>query len=249
MEAMILAAGIGTRLRPLTDTVPKALVPVRGRPLLAHVLDRVVEAGATRVIVNTHHHAAQVRAWLEGHRPLGVEIALSHEPDGPYDTGGGFLAAAPLFHWAGPILLHNVDVLSRIPLADVFAAHQTARAQATEPLVATLAVQDRPTSRWLLFDDRGLLGRERLGPDGAVIDQEHARTPVGSPIRRAFAGIHIVNRSVWGRCRRTGTFSMIDLYLDLVREGQVVRPMDVTAFDWLDVGTPQRLAEAEARWL
>src|SRR3970040_1431316 len=95
MEAMILAAGGRTRLRPLTEPTPQAPPVVRGRPLLAHVMDRLVAAGATRIVVNVHHHADQIAAFLERHAPPGVEVALSPEPDGPYGTGGGLRAAGP----------------------------------------------------------------------------------------------------------------------------------------------------------
>ena len=99
---MVLAAGAGTRLRPLTDRIPKALIDVGGRPLLARVIDRLVGAGATRLIVNAHHHEGQIASWLEHHAPPDVEVVLSREPDGPYDTGGGLLAAAPLLGRGGP---------------------------------------------------------------------------------------------------------------------------------------------------
>jgi NDP-sugar pyrophosphorylase family protein len=249
MEAMILAAGAGTRLRPLTDRMPKALVPVRGRPLLAHVMDRLVAAGATRLIVNTCHHAGQIAAFLERHAPPGVEIALSHEPDGPYDTGGGLLAAAPLFRKDGPILLHNVDVLSRIPLDALLAAHRAARERAEGRLVATLAVQDRGAGRQLLFDDEGLMGREQRGegPGGAGGDAERVREPIGALRRWSFAGIHVVEPAVFELCERTGRFSIRTLYLDLAQRGYRILPVDVSAHEWFEVGTPARLAEAEAR--
>jgi MurNAc alpha-1-phosphate uridylyltransferase len=248
---MILAAGAGTRLRPLTDRIPKALVPVRGRPLLAHVMDRLVLAGATRIIVNTCHHPDQIAAFLDRHTPPGVEVALSHEPDGPYDTGGGLLAAAPLFRRDGPILLHNVDVLSRIPLDLLLAAHGAADAhwgeRAGGPLVATLAVQDRGAERQLLFDDDGLMGWERRGSDGAVRESRHVRGPVG-PLRRwSFAGIQVVAPALFDLGDRTGSFPLRMLYLDLAQRGYRILPVDVSAHEWLDVGTPERLAEAEAR--
>lgn len=246
MEAMILAAGEGTRLRPLTDRMPKALVPVRGRPLLAHVLDRLVAAGATRIVVNTCRHGEQVEAYLSGHTPPGVEVLLSPEPGGPYETGGGLLAAAPLFQGDGPILLHNVDVLSRIPLDELLRAHRSARTPAGEPL-ATLAVQDRGAARALLFDDEGLMGRESRGQGGAVTESERVRDPVGAVRRWSFAGIHVVEPSIFELCERTGTFSIRTLYLDLARAGHRIQPLDVSAAEWFEVGSPERLAEAEAR--
>jgi NDP-sugar pyrophosphorylase family protein len=249
MEAMILAAGAGTRLRPLTDRMPKALVPVRGRPLLAHVMDRLVAAGATRIIVNACRHAEQIAAFLDRHTPPGVECALSCEPDGPYDTGGGLLAAAPLFRRDGPFLLHNVDVLSRIPLDLLLATHRAGREGAEGRLVATLAVQDRGAGRQLLFDDEGLLGREQRGegPGGAVGESERIREPVGALQRWSFAGIHVVEPTIFELAERVGVFSIRTLYLDLAQRGYRIQPVDVSAYEWLDVGTHARLAEAEAR--
>jgi NDP-sugar pyrophosphorylase family protein len=246
MEAMILAAGAGTRLRPLTDRMPKALIPVRGRPLLAHVLERLVAAGATRVVVNTCHQADAIAAYLAEHTPAGVEIRLSHEPDGPYDTGGGFRAAAHRFGGDGPILLHAVDVLSRIPLASLLEQHRAARARHGDRVLATLAVQQRPNARRLLFDNEGLLGRERRAADGSALEARRARASVGREWDRAFAGIHVVEPAILGHTDRTGVFSLHDLYLDAVARGFRVEPADVSAFAWQDVGTPERLREAEA---
>jgi NDP-sugar pyrophosphorylase family protein len=247
MEAMILAAGAGTRLRPLTDRIPKALITVRGRPLLAHVLDRLVTAGASRIIVNTHHYAEQIGAFVATHTPPGVEIVFSPEPGGPYDTGGGLLAAAPLFRREGPFLLHNVDVLSRIPLAGLLAAHRTARDGAAGPLVASLAVQGRDTRRRLLFDGEGLMGWENRGSDGTVLASERVREPVGELRAWSFTGIHVLEPTVFDSVERTGRFSIVAWYLDLARRGYTILPVDVSAHEWIDVGTPERLAEAEAR--
>jgi MurNAc alpha-1-phosphate uridylyltransferase len=246
MEAMILAAGIGTRLRPLTDRTPKALLPVRGRPLLAHVMDRLVAAGATRIVVNTHHHADQIRAYLAEHTPPGVEIALSAEPDGPYDTGGGLLAAAPLFRQPGPLLLHNVDVLSGIPLGGLLDAHRAAHLRLGNRLLASVAVQARNASRQLLFDDEGLMGWENREPGGAVLGSERAREPVGTLRRWSFTGIHAVEPAMLGLSSRAGRFSIITWYLDLARQGYAILPFDASAYPWLDVGNPARLAEAES---
>lgn len=245
MEAMILAAGLGTRLRPRTDRLPKALLPVRGRPLLAHVMDRLVLAGATRLIINTHHHADQIREFVEQHTPAGVTILLSPEPDGPYDTGGGLLAAAPLFQRDGTFLLHNVDVLSQIPLGELLAAQRSSHVQSAAT-IASVAVQDRPTRRQLLFDDRGLLGWENRGSDGAVLGSERAREPVG-PVRAwAFTGIHAIEPVVLDLARWAGAFSIVRWYLDLVQQGYTIRPYDASHYEWIDVGTPERLAEADA---
>jgi MurNAc alpha-1-phosphate uridylyltransferase len=246
MEAMILAAGAGTRLRPLTDRLPKALISVRGRPLLAHVLDRLVAGGATRIIINVCHHAEQIEAYLARHGPPGVEIALSPEPDGPYDTGGGLLAAAPLFHREGAFLLHNVDVLSRIPLDDLLAAHRAARSSSAGRLVASVAVQSRDTNRQLLFDAGGLMGWENRWGDGTVVASQCVREPVGRLERWSFTGIHVIEPTMLDLPHPTTRFSIVTWYLDLAQRGYTVRPFDASAFAWIDVGTQERLAEAEA---
>jgi N-acetyl-alpha-D-muramate 1-phosphate uridylyltransferase len=229
---MIFAAGLGTRMGELTQTRPKALVEVKGRPLIGHVLERVVAAGATRVVVNTCHFTAQIEAYLAAHAPAGVAIALSHEPGGPYDTGGGLAHAALLFRGDGPILLHNVDVLSSVPLDGLLAAHDPGA-------MATVAVQDRPTQRKMLFDDEGLMGW-RTGAD-----ERRVREPRGSVRAFGFTGIHVIAPVLLQQIRRTGTFPIRDVYLDLAEAGEVIRPYDVTASRWLDVGTPERLREAE----
>jgi NDP-sugar pyrophosphorylase family protein len=248
MEAMILAAGAGTRLRPLTDRTPKALVEVGGRPLLAHVLGRLAAAGVERIVVNTHAHADQVRTFLDGGAPAGVEVVLSPEPDGPYDTGGGLLAAAPLFHRDGPILLHNVDVLSDIPLERLLEAHRAAAEHAEGRLMATVAVQDRTSGRRLLFDRDGLLGWENREAGGAVIGSERVREPAGPITRWSFTGIHIIDPAMLRHCSRTGVFSIIAWYLDLARQGYVIQAADVSGCEWIDVGTPARLEEARRKF-
>jgi len=248
MEAMILAAGGGTRLRPLTDRVPKALVQVGGRPLLAWVMGRVAEAGATRIIVNTHHHHDQMRAFLEAHTPPGVELLLSPEPEGPYDTGGGLFRAAPLFLEATPFLLHNVDVLSSVPLRGLLEEHIRAGSLREGRVVASVAVQDREARRQLLFDDLGLMGWENRGSDRAPLGRQEMRKAVGPIRRRSFTGIHALEPTIFRLGRRTGTFSIVDLYLELAGEGWIIHPVDVSEEEWIDIGTPQRLQEARARY-
>lgn len=247
MEAMILAAGAGTRLGPLTDRVPKALIDVGGRPLLAHVMDRVVAAGVDRIVINTHHHQEQITAFLARHAPPGIEVAVSPEPDGPYDTGGGLLAAAGWFRKDGPILLHNVDVLSTIPLTDLIAGHRVASAAAEGRLLATVAVQSRESARRLLFDPHGLIGWENRDADGVVRGIERVREAVGPITAWAFTGIHVIDPTMLGLCDRAGVFSIVAWYLDLTRRGYAIQPADVSAYEWIDVGTLERLAEARRR--
>lgn len=260
MEGMILAAGLGTRLRPLTNRIPKALVEVGGRPLLARVVDRLKEAGTERIVVNTHHHGTQIREYLRKAPPADVEIVLSTEPgERPLDTGGGLFHAAPLFREKGPFFLHNVDVLSEIPLAEVMARHRedrvrwarepdTRKSGGTNRLVASLAVQDRDAGRALLFDEGGLLGWENRGNDRAPVGAFRARDPRGDVRRLAFTGIHVVEPAIFRLSPRRGAFSVITLYLELAAEGWIVQPVDVTGREWMDVGTPHRLEEARKRF-
>lgn len=230
---MIFAAGLGTRMGELTKSRPKALIEVKGRPLIAYVLERVVAAGATRVVVNTCHFTPAIEDYLAAHAPRGVAMAVSHEPDGPYDTGGGLAHASLLFRGDGPILLHNVDVLSDVPLDGLLAAHGSGA-------MATVAVQDRATTRKMLFDDAGLMGW-RTGAD-----ERRVREPRGSVRAFGFTGIHVIAPVLLQKIRRTGTFPIRDVYLDLAEAGEVIRPYDVTARRWWDVGTPERLRAADA---
>lgn len=247
MEAMILAAGAGTRLQPLTDRIPKALIEVNGRPMLARVLDRLIEAGATRVIVNAHHHENQIRAFLREYPPAEIDIVISSEPDGPYDTGGGLLAAAPLFNEESPLLLHNVDVISSIPLDLMRAAHDVNQHRTESFPVATLAVMSRDADRRLLFDDHGLMGWEDSGSDRAAIGSRRVREPAGAVLSLAFTGIHVVDPKIFTLTERTGTFSIITLYLELAAAGYTILPFDASSFEWIDIGTREKLEEAERR--
>lgn len=250
MEAMILAAGLGTRLRPLTDSIPKALIDVAGKPLIAHVMGRLVEAGATRIVINTHHHEEQIRAYLGDHAAPDIDVVISPEPDGPYDTGGGLFAAAPIFKRDGPFLLHNVDVLSKIPLDALVETHRATRERSAGQTVASLAVQSRSSNRLLLFDSRGLLGWENRGADGEVRASHHVREPLGALERRSFTGVHVLEPAVFELSNRTGIFSIITLYLELAEQGYSISPIDVSAHEWMDVGTSERLEQArtQARW-
>lgn len=243
MEAMVLAAGAGTRLAPLTHRLPKALVPVGGRPLVAWVLDRLVEEGVRRIIINTHYHESEIRSFLREQAPSGLDIVFSPEPEGPLETGGGLFKAQSLFRESGPFLLHNVDVLSDIPLGKLVEDHLTT-AGGTPGLLASLAVQDREARRRLLFDDLGLIGWENQGSDRAPEGRKLVREPSGTIRSWAFSGIHVVDPRIFRLSHREGAFSIITLYLELAADGWLIQPLDVTGRRWLDVGTPDRLAEA-----
>lgn len=233
MEALVFAAGLGTRLRPLTDTTPKALLTVGGRTLLEHVAARLVAAGARRLVVNVCHHADQIERFVATH-DLGAPVALSREEGGPFDTGGGLAAARHLFSRSGPVLLHNVDVLTDLSLEALLAAHATTGA------LATLAVAERPSTRHLLFDARGLLGRRDAGRGLDV----RVRPPMGEVTAVPFTGVHVVAPALLDRITETGTFSILDTYLRLAAEGASVLPFRADGARWIDVGRPGDLERA-----
>jgi NDP-sugar pyrophosphorylase family protein len=231
---MLLAAGLGTRLRPLTDHTPKPLVEVGGVPILERVARRLIAAGADRLVVNTSHLGEQVQAYVQGRNGFGVDVAFSPEPKGPLETGGGLLKARHLFRGDAPFFLHNADILTTLPLADVYAAHL-----ARTPL-ATVAVMERPTSRHLLFDDLGLMGRSDARTDLDI----RVRPPVGEVRKLAFAGVHVVSPAFLGRITERGAFSILDPYLRLAAKGERIVPFRADGWLWVDIGSHAQLAEA-----
>jgi NDP-sugar pyrophosphorylase family protein len=235
---MLLAAGLGTRLRPLTDHTPKALLEVGGVPILERVARRLIDAGADRLIINLHHLGEQIRAYAEARRVgWGVEVAFSEEPGSALETGGGVMNAASLFRGDAPFFLHNADILTDLPLRGMYDAHLAA-----SPL-ATLAVMERKSSRFLLFDDRGLLGRADEGK-GIRIE---VRRPVGDVRALAFAGVHVVSPEFLRLTTERGAFSILDPYLRLAAEGSTLLPFRVDGSHWTDIGKPEQLEEAR-RW-
>jgi len=233
---MILAAGLGTRLRPLTDRIPKPLIPVAGVPMLERVARRLIAAGADRLIVNTSHLSEQVEAFLRARDGFGVEWEVSREPGEPLETGGAILQGAPLFRKDAPFFLHNSDVLTDLPLAEMYREHERAA-----PL-ATLAVMERETSRHLLFDDRGLMGRS----DAKKGIELRAREAVGEVRKLAFGGVHVISPCIFALLTETGAFSILDPYLRLVAAGETILPFRVDDFTWVDIGRPEQLEAAHA---
>ena len=241
---MILAAGEGSRLRPLTDSVPKALLDVGGTPMLERVARELLGAGAHRLIVNAHHLADQIEAWAAA-QTLGVPVIVSREDRTspiPLETGGGLVHAAPLFEAESPFLLHNSDVLTGLDLSEFYRAH--VEGEARDGRLATLAVMRRPTSRPLLVDDQGVFGRANRTEGWEVI----ARHPAGESVAAevGFAGVHVISEKIFARIRGRGAFSVIETYMRLVGEGERIAVFDATGVAWHDIGTPERLEAARA---
>ncbi len=236
MKAMVLAAGLGTRLRPLTDDFPKALVTVAGRTLLEITLTRLRSVGVKDVIVNVHHFAEKVIDYLAANNNFGMRIEISPEPV-LLDTGGGLKNAAWFFLQDAstePFILHNVDVLSNIGLARMVRFHQENSA------LATLAVQARETARPLLFDTNGQLCGRRVGRDGnaeMVLD-------VAAPQAMAFAGIHVISTALLKKITEQGIFSIIPAYLRLAAAGEKVLAFPANDAYWRDLGKPESISQA-----
>ena len=236
MKAMVLAAGLGTRLRPLTDDRPKALVTVAGRTLLEITLARLREFGVREVVVNAHHYAEMIVSYLAGHGNFGMRVEVSRE-ETLLDTGGGLKKAAAFFLEAGDeaFLVHNVDVISTIDLARMAEAHAASGA------LVTLAVTTREASRYLLFDEAGLL----CGRRGKGDAEPEVTRPVEATQALAFAGIHVVSPRIFGLMHEEGAFPIVDAYLRLAAEGERIAAYRADGAYWRDVGRPESLAAAE----
>jgi len=238
MKAMVLAAGLGTRLRPLTDDRPKALVEVGGRTLLEITLARLREFGVREVIVNVHHFADMVVAFLKSRDNFGMQIEISREDNLLLDTGGGLKKAAHFFvdgPGDEPFILHNVDIISSIDL------HRMAQAHAQRQALATLAVQDRESSRYLLFDEADQLCGRRLMREGKT---EIAR-PSSQMQALAFCGIHIISPRLLGLMSEQEAFSIIDIYLRLAAKGEKILAFRADGSYWRDLGKPEQILAAE----
>jgi NDP-sugar pyrophosphorylase family protein len=238
MKAMILAAGLGTRLRPLTDDRPKALVEVAGRTLLEITLARLRTFGVRQVIVNVHHFADRVVDYLKANNNFGMYIEVSRE-EVLLDTGGGLKKAAYFFLENSsaldePLILHNVDVISTIDLGRMVQFHRETEA------LATLAVHERETSRYLLFDEQRQLCGRRAGRDQAP---ELVR-PAQAVQALAFSGIHVISSRLLAMMNEEGVFSIITSYLRLAAQGEKIFGFRADEYYWRDLGRPENVAQA-----
>ena len=241
---MIFAAGEGRRLRPLTETTPKALVDFRGAPLVERVAANLVSAGAHRIIVNAHYLADRIEAWAaSAPSRLGVPVVVSREDEvsaSPLDTNGGLFHAASLFEAEAPFLLHNCDVVTAVDLAALYRTHVEEAAR--DGRLATLPVAERSTSRPLLVDDGGIYGRANRSEGWEVVARPP--DPAGGARECGFAGIHVLSERVFARSGAGEVRSIMESYMEWIGEGERVGAVDVTGTPWYDIGTPERLAAA-----
>ena len=238
MKAMILAAGLGTRLRPLTYLRPKALVEVAGRTLLEITLTRLRKFGVREVIINVYHLADMVVGYLKANSNFGMRIEISRE-EVLLDTGGGLKKAAWFFLQDSnrsdePFLLHNVDVISSIDLGCMVQFHRDHQA------LATLAVQQRETSRYLLFDEQLQLCGRRAGRD--QVPEIVRPSPQAQEL--GFCGIHVISPRLLSMIKEEGVFSIINSYLNLAAQGEKILAFRADHYYWRDLGKPENVAQA-----
>lgn len=243
MKGMIFAAGLGSRLAPLTDRCPKALVEVGGEPVLMRAVRRVRDAGADRIVVNVHHHAAMVEEYLASHPAEGVEIAVSDERQRLLDTGGGVVAAAGLIGAAPdePVILYNADIVTDFPLAEMTGEHVGSGADAT-----LLVSPVRESSRGLLFDPSGRMAGWINRSTGET------RCPVAPPAGTrpmAFGGVHVINGALIDEMARygaehDGVFSLTPFYTATCARRCYRGYIPQAPYRWADIGRPATLEEA-----
>lgn len=249
-QAMIFAAGLGTRLKPLTDTMPKALVRVGGQPLLWHVVMKLKAAGYERIVVNVHHFAQQIVDYLSANDNFGLDIRISDETEGLLETGGGIKKALPLFDPTEPILIHNVDILSNLdltgglsPVCEAGEAHGDCPLCESNP-DALLLVSQRKTKRYLLFDDEMILDGWTNIETGEVRSPYKGLDPSDCK-RLAFSGIHMI----WPRVyplfdQMPDRFGIIDFYLKFCHQCAFLG-FEQKDLRLLDVGKLDTLEQAE----
>ena len=255
-QAMIFAAGLGTRLKPLTDTMPKALVRVGGQPLLWHVIMKLKAAGFERIVVNVHHFAQQIVDYLKENDNFGLDIRISDESDGLLETGGGIKKALPLFDAESPVLIHNVDILSNINLARLY-DFVASTAAADAAIDALLLVSQRKTKRYLLFDDELILKGWTNVETGEVRDHRgtvpmcsansaHGGESPSELKQLAFSGIHVIQPSVFPLFEEMPErFGIIDFYLKYCQQCSFLG-YEMAGLRLLDVGKLDSLEQAES---
>lgn len=238
MEALVFAAGLGTRLRPLTDTIPKALVPVGGKPLLYHVVSKLKTAGIDRIVINVHHFPDSVIGYVQEQENFGIDVRFSDERDLLLDTGGGILHARNLLE-GSPFLVHNVDIISNLDIGWFIS-------QAPEDALASLVVSERKTRRYFLFDD----GMRLVGWTDTFTGEVRSPYPdldPGKCRKYAFAGIHYISDrifDVFDEDGWEGRFPIVDFYLKECARYPVygIVPPRLTL---IDAGKPETIAQAE----
>ncbi|MCD4793114.1 MAG: nucleotidyltransferase family protein [Bacteroidales bacterium] len=235
MKVMIFAAGLGTRLKPLTDNKPKALVELNGKPVLEHLILRLKKQGFNDLVINVHHFADQIESFLKKNNNFNANIEISDERKQLLETGGGLLKAKRFLESSEIFIIHNVDIFCDIDLNKLIEEHRKNDA------TATLVVQKRDSSRKLLFDETNALCQWK---NYQTNETKEVRKANGKLQPWSFSGIHIINSSIFKFIIEKSKFSIIDLYLRLAEDHKI------SAFEtkhnyWFDLGKPENILEAE----
>jgi NDP-sugar pyrophosphorylase family protein len=234
MKAMILAAGLGTRLKPFTDKHPKALAVVNNKTILQRNIEYLASFGINSIIINVHHFADQIISFIKKNNGFGRIISFSDERDEVLETGGGIKKAAWFFEKQNePFVVMNVDVLTDMKLNAMISLHQT-----NSPL-ATLAVSSRKTSRYFLFNEQNIL----CGWKNVKTGEEKISRQASKYIEKAFSGIHVISPEIFSLIKLEGKFSMVDVYLELAK-AHSIQAFDHSGSRFIDVGKPESILEA-----
>jgi len=233
-QGMIFAAGLGTRFKPWTDQHPKALAVVNGKTLLQRNIEYLQQYGIYEVVVNVHHFADQIMHAIQQHDGWGSQVSISDETDAVLETGGGLKKAAPLFNDA-PVVIINVDILTDLDLGAMIRFHEL------EAPLATLAITNRVSSRYFLFDE----GNTLCGWRNVKTHEEKISRTVNPLIQKAFSGVHIVDPALFPLITQEGKFSMVDVYLHLAKQ-HTIKGFDHSYSKFIDVGKTEAVAIAES---
>ncbi|NDV60520.1 nucleotidyltransferase family protein [Bacteroides sp. 519] len=239
MKALIFAAGLGSRLKPLTDTTPKALLPIGGKPMLEHVILKLKASGFNELVINIHHHGQQIIDYLQSKDNFGLNIHISDERDCLLDTGGGIKHAQQFLDGKEPFLVHNADILSNVDLKQLYQYHSHS--------LATLLVSQRESSRHLLFDKENRLCGWQNRETGEV-KSPHPNFIPSMYDGYAFSGIHVISPEIFKWMDTwTGKFSIINFYLAICEKANI-QAYPLNNLKLLDIGKPEALVKAE-EWL
>jgi len=237
---MIFAAGLGTRLKPLTDTLPKALIPLQGKPVLEHLIVKLKSVGFQEIVINVHHLGEQIIDFLKANNSFGLTIHISDERNYLLDTGGGLKQAAGFLGSEEPFLVHNADILSDVDIEAFCRSHRPES-------VATLLVSKRNTSRYLLFNKEDKLCGWRNRETGEVKSHFPDFEP-GKYDEYAFGGIHVISPKIFELMEEwTGKFPIIDFYLSVCAKANIYA-WPANGITLIDIGNPESVAKAE-KWL
>jgi len=226
---MIFAAGLGTRLRPITETIPKPLVEIKGKTLLEITIQKLIENDFDEIIINVHHLADQIISFLK-EKKFDARIEISDESKQLLDTGGGLKKASWFFDDGKPFLVHNVDIVSNLDLKKIYQNHQQ------NEVIATLAVSKRKTSRYFIFDEDGILS----GWQNVKTNEQKITRNITSINKLAFSGIQVIDPELFKFFPEAEVFSIVDLYLTTSKL-EKIKSFQHEDSNWYDVGNMEEL--------